>query len=235
MSIESRCTIGAIASKKARSVSPVRPAHGVRQHRRGEGTGRDDHLVPVGRRQRDLLAPHLDQRMRLDLRRDRGGKSVAVDRERTAGRHLVRVAARMISEPSRRISSCSSPTALVSRSSERNELEQTSSASASSCARRSRAPGASRAAHRHAAARDLPRRLAARESAADDVNRLHSQGGQSKILRVNLSAGPWGSPLRMPACAFCSFAGARSAAPLESAVVRMLESLSLPVPIRPRS
>ena len=37
----------------------------------------------------------------------------------------------MISEPSRRISSCSSPTALVSRSSERNELEQTSSASAS--------------------------------------------------------------------------------------------------------
>ena len=40
-------------------------------------------------------------------------------------------AARMISEPSRRISSCSRPTALVSRSSERNELEQTSSASPS--------------------------------------------------------------------------------------------------------
>ena len=37
--------------------------------------------------------------------------------------------ARMISEPQRRISSCSSPTALWSASSERNELEQTSSAS----------------------------------------------------------------------------------------------------------
>src|SRR6266542_1296799 len=34
----------------------------------------------------------------------------------------------MTSEPSRRISSCSSPTALFSRSSDRNELEQTSSA-----------------------------------------------------------------------------------------------------------
>src|SRR5215510_8669214 len=36
----------------------------------------------------------------------------------------------MISEPSRRISSCTSPTALCSLSSERNEFEQTSSASA---------------------------------------------------------------------------------------------------------
>src|SRR5215831_7333324 len=36
----------------------------------------------------------------------------------------------MISEPSRRISSCKSPTALCSLSSERNEFEQTSSASA---------------------------------------------------------------------------------------------------------
>ena len=37
-------------------------------------------------------------------------------------------AARMISEPSRRISACSRPTALLAASSERNELEQTSSA-----------------------------------------------------------------------------------------------------------
>ena len=40
-------------------------------------------------------------------------------------------AARITSELSRRISSCRSPTALCSRSSERNEFEQTSSASAS--------------------------------------------------------------------------------------------------------
>ena len=37
-------------------------------------------------------------------------------------------AARMMSEPSRRISACSRPTALCSASSERKELEQTSSA-----------------------------------------------------------------------------------------------------------
>ena len=37
-------------------------------------------------------------------------------------------AARITSEPSRRISSCSRPTALVLASSERNEFEQTSSA-----------------------------------------------------------------------------------------------------------
>src|SRR4029453_17556424 len=37
-------------------------------------------------------------------------------------------AQRMISEPSRRISACSRPTALLAASSERNELEQTSSA-----------------------------------------------------------------------------------------------------------
>ena len=36
----------------------------------------------------------------------------------------------MISEPARRISSCSRPTALVAQSSERKELEQTSSAKA---------------------------------------------------------------------------------------------------------
>src|SRR6202000_2317053 len=37
-------------------------------------------------------------------------------------------AARMISEPSRRISACSNPTALLAASSERNEFEHTSSA-----------------------------------------------------------------------------------------------------------
>lgn len=38
-------------------------------------------------------------------------------------------AALMMSEPARRISSCNKPTAFVSHSSERNELEHTSSAS----------------------------------------------------------------------------------------------------------
>ena len=80
-------------------------------------------------------------------------------------------AACMTSEPSRRISSCSSPTALCSRSSERNELEQTSSASrsvwcASVCAQRPHLVQHDR----HAGLRDLPGGLRAGEAAADDVD-----------------------------------------------------------------
>ena len=40
------------------------PADGVGQRGRGERAGRDDHVVPVRRRQRHLLAHDLDQRMR---------------------------------------------------------------------------------------------------------------------------------------------------------------------------
>ena len=61
--MESRCTIGAMASKKASASSPVICADGLRQRRRGERAGRDDHAVPLGRRQRHFLAHDLDQRM----------------------------------------------------------------------------------------------------------------------------------------------------------------------------
>ena len=80
MSIELRCTIGAIASKKARSALAGEAADGVGERRRGEGAGRDDHLIPVGRRQRDLLAPDLDQR----VRRDRGRTAAANPSRSTA-------------------------------------------------------------------------------------------------------------------------------------------------------
>ena len=63
----------------------------VGQRRRGEGAGRHDDLIPVVRRQRDLLAPDLDQRMLLERGRDGGREAVAIDRERPAGRHLMGV------------------------------------------------------------------------------------------------------------------------------------------------
>ena len=68
------------------------------------------------------------------MARDRLGdglrEALAIDGERGAGRNAARSAARMISEPSRRISSLSRPTALSSLS-PRKELLQTSSASRS--------------------------------------------------------------------------------------------------------
>ena len=57
MSIEWRCTIGAIASKKASAPSPVSRADRLGERRRGERAGGDDHIVPVlGRQAGDLAA-----------------------------------------------------------------------------------------------------------------------------------------------------------------------------------
>jgi hypothetical protein len=68
---------------------------GIRQRRRGEGTRRHDDAVPVGRRQaRDLLARNFDQQMGFERPGDKGGEAVAIDRERGAGRQLVRVGRR---------------------------------------------------------------------------------------------------------------------------------------------
>ena len=93
----------------------------------------------------------------------------------------------MISEPSARISRCSRPTALVSASSERKELEQTSSA------RPVGAVGLGRAlrAHlvqddRNAGLGDLPGGFAAGEAAADDVDGAH--GGLSQRLAAPSTA-----------------------------------------------
>ena len=63
---------------------------------------------------RDLLAADIDQRMAFERGGDGCRKSLAVDRQRAAGRDLIGSAVRMMSEPSRRISSCSRPTALCS-------------------------------------------------------------------------------------------------------------------------
>ena len=69
MSIESKWTIGAMASKKASASSPVSVADGLGQRRRGQRAGGDDDVVPVGRRQAgDLAALDRDQRIGCERR-----------------------------------------------------------------------------------------------------------------------------------------------------------------------
>ncbi len=101
----------------------------IRQRRRGEGTGRNDDIAPVrGRQAIDFSATDLDSGVVLKaLVTAPENPSRSTASAPPAGTWLAS-AARMISEPKRRISACSSPTALLAASSERNELEQTSSA-----------------------------------------------------------------------------------------------------------
>ena len=95
MSIVSKWTIGAMASKKASASAPVSSAIASASDGRGQRAGGDDRLVPFGGRQAgDLLALDGDQRMRFEPGGHGGGKAVAVDGQRAAGRHLVGVARR---------------------------------------------------------------------------------------------------------------------------------------------
>ena len=92
MSIESRCTTGAMASKKARSRSPVSAPMAAASF--GEVNGPVAMMTLVqsaGRQPVDLLAHDLDQRMGGDRRRDMRRKSRPVDGERAARRQLMRV------------------------------------------------------------------------------------------------------------------------------------------------
>ena len=156
-----------------------RVADRLGERRRGQRAGGDDRLVPFGGRQAgDFLAHDGDQRMGFDLGRHGRGKTVAVDGKRAAGRNLVgdrRHA--MISEPASRISACSTPTALVSASSERKELEQTSSARPVGLVR----IGAANGAHfvqddGNAGLGRLPCGFRAGEAAADDVDGIDAHG-----------------------------------------------------------
>ncbi len=62
------------------------------ERRRGQRAGGDDDVVPVVRRQGgDFAALDPNERLARDRRLDRGGKAVAIDRQRAAGRHLMGV------------------------------------------------------------------------------------------------------------------------------------------------
>ncbi len=131
MSIESRWTIGAMASKKASASSPVSVP--IAAARAGEVRGP---VATITLSQSAGGSPATSSR-RIAI--NGWASSAAVTACAKPSRSTAKAppagtwfasAVRMISEPSRRISACSRPTALCSRSSERNEFEQTSSASA---------------------------------------------------------------------------------------------------------
>jgi len=91
MSMESRCTIGAMASKKASAPSPVSPPIACASAG-SQRAGRDDHIVPFGGRQAgDLGALERNERVGEDRGLDGLGEAVAVDGESAAGRHLMGV------------------------------------------------------------------------------------------------------------------------------------------------
>ncbi len=92
MSMESRCTIGAMASKKASAASPVSAADGVGEA--GEVSGPVAMMTlshSAGGSAATLAALDRDQRMTVQRRGDGVREAVAIDRERAAGRHLIGV------------------------------------------------------------------------------------------------------------------------------------------------
>ncbi len=88
--------MGAMASKKARSSSPVSRLSADAEGRRGEGSRRDDHLVPLRRRKvgNFLRVTMLMSGWLSSLLVTSAENPFAVDRERTARRHLMRIGCR---------------------------------------------------------------------------------------------------------------------------------------------
>ena len=173
MSIVSKWTIGAMASKKASASAPV--ASAIASASDGAVSGPVAMIAwsqSVGRQAGDFLARDGDQRMRLEPRRH-GVRKSRRGRRRARRRPAPGCAspAAMISDPASRISACSSPTALVSASSERKELEQTSSARPSVlCASVPRTGRISCRITGTPACGDLPGGFRTGEAAADDVD-----------------------------------------------------------------
>ena len=90
--MESRCTIGAIASKNASAFSSVSSRMASASGAEVRGPVATMTLRPVRRRQAgDFGAVDLDQRMVVQRLGDGGRKAVAIDRQRAAGGHLVGV------------------------------------------------------------------------------------------------------------------------------------------------
>ena len=89
MSMLSRWTIGAMASKKARASCAGFRGDRFGELRAGQRTGGDDRRM-VGQGI-DAFADDGDVRMLLDRARDFGGERFAVDGERRAGGHAMLV------------------------------------------------------------------------------------------------------------------------------------------------
>ena len=144
---------------------------------RGEGAGRDDDVVPLRRQRGDFLAADFDQRMRRERLRDGRRKSVAIDRQRAARRHLI--GRRRRASPASRAGAF--PRAAGRRHCSCCRRSETNSSRPVRQARRSCAPRVVRAGRISCSTTGTPRAAIcqaasrARKPAADDVNRLHSR------------------------------------------------------------
>ncbi len=165
--------------KKGERILAGQQGQGAGQCRRGQGPGGDDDRVPLGRRQAgDLFSPDLDQLLGHQRRLDRAGKAGPVDRQRAARRQFVGIGGMQdqgSATPHLLVQQADGVALGVVRA-ERVRAHQLGQPLA--LMRRGRAHRAHLVQHRgHAGACHLPRRLAARQSAADDVDRVHQGSG----------------------------------------------------------
>ncbi len=162
-----------MASKNASAASPVSAP--IASASAGEVSGPVAMTTLSHRRRQtgNFFAADLDQWLGFECRGDRGGKAVAVDRQRAARRQLVGVG-RAASPASRAGASLHAAGRRRSPARRRSGTSSNRRARpiARSCARRSSARPHFMQHHGHAAARDLPGGLAARKAAANDMNRL---------------------------------------------------------------
>ena len=152
----------------------------IRERGCGEGTRCEYDAWSQSRGQAGhFFANNGDERMRLQSRGDRGGKAIAVNRQRTSSRNLVRIPAAMINDPASRISACKQPDGigLGVIGTKRIGTDQF---------RQTVRPVRIRAAHRAHLVKDgrnaglgcLPCGFGAGETAADDMNGLCRHGVQ---------------------------------------------------------
>ena len=140
---------------------------------RGERAGGDDDAVPFVRRHGDFAARQRDERMGGERRRDRGGKSVAIDRQRAAGRHLVGIgrAHHQRAEPAHFLMQQADRVVLLVVGAERIRADQFGIAVGLVRGGRAQRPHLMQR-DRHAGLRELPGSLGAGEAAADDMDGL---------------------------------------------------------------
>ena len=184
MSMLSRWTIGAMASKKASAVSPVSAA--IASASAGEVSGPVATMTlshSAGGRPAISPRGNLDQRMARERRGDGLRKAVAVDGERAAGRHLVGVgrAHHQRAEPPHLLVQQADRVVLAVIGAERVRADELGEAVG--LVDRGRAPGPHLVQHDgHAAGGDLPSGLAPGKAAADDMDGLHRNRGYWKYL-----------------------------------------------------
>ena len=169
----SRCTIGAIASKNASASALV--SRRMVSASAGEVSGPVatttwSHSDGDGD---DFLAPHVDQRVLLDCRGDRRRKALAINRQRTAGGHLMGVGSLHDQRAQLAHLGMQQPDRVMLRVVGAKRIGTHEFGQAGSLVDRGAVVRAHLMQdHGHAAVGDLPRRLAAGETPADDVHLL---------------------------------------------------------------